>query len=96
MKFGIFGGAAAKRGEESLDSQGYGTLIDTVLEAEDLGYHSVFLVEHHFSGSGQISASLNLLTYLAAKTSNIRLGTASRYYRGTTPFWSLSWPPALI
>ena len=76
MKFGIFGGATAKRGEETLDSQGYGTLIDTVLEAEDLGYHSVFLVEHHFSGSGQISASLNLLTYLAAKTSNIRLGTA--------------------
>jgi alkanesulfonate monooxygenase SsuD/methylene tetrahydromethanopterin reductase-like flavin-dependent oxidoreductase (luciferase family) len=36
----------------------------------------VFLVEHHFTGFGQISATINFLTYLAAKTSTIRLGTA--------------------
>jgi alkanesulfonate monooxygenase SsuD/methylene tetrahydromethanopterin reductase-like flavin-dependent oxidoreductase (luciferase family) len=47
-----------------------------VLEAEALGFHSVFVVEHHFTGVGQVSASLNLLSYLAARTSRIRLGTA--------------------
>ncbi len=76
MKFGLFGGATARRGDESPDSQGYGGLIDLVQEADALGYHSVFLVEHHFTGAGQVSATLNLLTYLAAKTERIRLGTA--------------------
>lgn len=76
MKFGLFGGAVARRGEESADSQGYGGFIDTVIEAEQLGFESIFIVEHHFSGGGQLSSSLNLLSYLAAKTSRIRLGTA--------------------
>ena len=30
-----------------------------VLRAEELGFHSVFVVEHHFTGVGQLSASLN-------------------------------------
>ncbi len=58
------------------DSHGYLQLIDGVTEAERLGFHSIFLVEHHFTGAAQISASLNMLTFLAARTSRIRLGTA--------------------
>jgi alkanesulfonate monooxygenase SsuD/methylene tetrahydromethanopterin reductase-like flavin-dependent oxidoreductase (luciferase family) len=77
MKFGLFGGATARRGGVASDSnQGYRDFIDYVVEAEELGFHSVFLVEHHFTGYGQVSASLNLLTFLAARTSRIRLGTA--------------------
>ena len=34
------------------------------------------MVEHHFTGFGQVSASLNLLTWVAARTSTLRLGTA--------------------
>jgi alkanesulfonate monooxygenase SsuD/methylene tetrahydromethanopterin reductase-like flavin-dependent oxidoreductase (luciferase family) len=34
------------------------------------------VVEHHFTGFGQVSASLNLLTWVAANTSTLRLGTA--------------------
>jgi alkanesulfonate monooxygenase SsuD/methylene tetrahydromethanopterin reductase-like flavin-dependent oxidoreductase (luciferase family) len=33
-------------------------------------------VEHHFTGFGQISATLNLLTFIAARTTTLRLGTA--------------------
>jgi alkanesulfonate monooxygenase SsuD/methylene tetrahydromethanopterin reductase-like flavin-dependent oxidoreductase (luciferase family) len=89
MKFGLFGGATAKGGghnapedgarlgySRSDDSHGYGQLIDGVVQAERLGFHSIFLVEHHFTGSAQISASLNLLTFIAARTTTIRLGTA--------------------
>jgi alkanesulfonate monooxygenase SsuD/methylene tetrahydromethanopterin reductase-like flavin-dependent oxidoreductase (luciferase family) len=36
----------------------------------------VFLVEHHFTGFGQVSATINFLTFLAAKTTTLRLGTA--------------------
>lgn len=75
MKFGLFGGATARR-EDTADSQGYHRFVDYVIEAEDLGFYSTFLVEHHFTGIGQVSASLQLLSYLAARTSTIRLGTA--------------------
>jgi alkanesulfonate monooxygenase SsuD/methylene tetrahydromethanopterin reductase-like flavin-dependent oxidoreductase (luciferase family) len=34
------------------------------------------VVEHHFTGLGQVSASLNLLTWVAARTKTLRLGTA--------------------
>jgi alkanesulfonate monooxygenase SsuD/methylene tetrahydromethanopterin reductase-like flavin-dependent oxidoreductase (luciferase family) len=76
MRFGIFGGATRASGGPPGDSQGYHEYIDYVLEAEQLGYDGVYLVEHHFTGRGQLSASLGLLTYLAARTSRIRLGTA--------------------
>jgi len=76
MKFGLFGGAKSS-GEGSVgDSLGYQKYIDYVLYAEELGYHSVFVVEHHFTGVGQLSASLNFLSYLAGRTRRIRLGTA--------------------
>ena len=76
MRFGLFGGATAKPSNATTDSQLYGEFIDYVCEAEELGFHSIFLVEHHFTGMAQVSASLVLLTYLAGKTSRIRLGTA--------------------
>jgi alkanesulfonate monooxygenase SsuD/methylene tetrahydromethanopterin reductase-like flavin-dependent oxidoreductase (luciferase family) len=75
MKFGLFGGARA-RGGPAGDSEGYHEFIRYIVAAEELGFSSVFLVEHHFTGFGQVSASLNLLSYLAARTEKIRLGTA--------------------
>ncbi len=82
MRFGLFGGARTKRGPAGGshaglgDSHSYRGFIDYVVEAERLGFSSVFLVEHHFTGQGQVSASLALLAYLAARTQRIRLGTA--------------------
>src|SRR5438105_5677957 len=77
MKFGLFGSAQAKRGGSDIDSgQGFRDFIEYNVEAEALGYSSSFVVEHHFTGFGQVSASLNLLTFLAARTSTLRLGTA--------------------
>ena len=77
MKFGLFGGASATDQNTVTDSsKNYHHFIDYVCEAERLGFHSVFMVEHHFTGFNQISASLNFLSYLAACTNKIRLGTA--------------------
>src|SRR5438093_1008546 len=76
MRFGLFGGARTDPGEQASDSRIYGDYVDYICEAEALGFHSVFLVEHHFTGFGQISATLNFLTFLAAKTTTLRLGTA--------------------
>jgi len=77
MRFGLFGSAQARRsGPDTDSSQGFHEFIDNNVEAEALGYYSTFLVEHHFTGFGQVSASLNLLTWLGARTRHLRLGTA--------------------
>ena len=77
MQFGMFGSAQARRGGPNDDSgAGFREFVDRNIEAEALGYHSTFLVEHHFTGFGQVSASLNLLTWIGARTRTLRLGTA--------------------
>ena len=77
MRFGLFGSATARHGGPDVDSgQGYRQFVEYNVDAEALGYHSTFLVEHHFTGFGQVSASLALLTWVAAKTRTLRLGTA--------------------
>jgi alkanesulfonate monooxygenase SsuD/methylene tetrahydromethanopterin reductase-like flavin-dependent oxidoreductase (luciferase family) len=76
MQFGLFGGARTKRGVGLEDSQGYESFIEYVTEADRLGFKQLFMVEHHFTGQGQVSASMTVLAYLAAKTRHIRLGTA--------------------
>jgi alkanesulfonate monooxygenase SsuD/methylene tetrahydromethanopterin reductase-like flavin-dependent oxidoreductase (luciferase family) len=76
LSFGLFGGARAAGTGPDADSHGYRQFIDYVIAAEALGFESLFVVEHHFTGVGQVSASLNLLSFLAARTRRIRLGTA--------------------
>src|SRR5439155_887127 len=55
MRFGLFGGARTDPGEQADDSRIYTDYIDYICEAEALGFHSVFLVEHHFTGFGRVS-----------------------------------------
>jgi len=77
MQFGLFGSAAARRGGPEFDSaEGFRDFLEYNIEAEALGFHSTFVVEHHFTGYGQVSATLNLLTWLGARTRRLRLGTA--------------------
>jgi Luciferase-like monooxygenase len=76
MRFGLFGGAQAPRTPRGGAGRGFGEYIETNVEAERLGFYSTFLVEHHFSGSGQVSAPLDLLSWVAARTRSIRVGTA--------------------
>jgi alkanesulfonate monooxygenase SsuD/methylene tetrahydromethanopterin reductase-like flavin-dependent oxidoreductase (luciferase family) len=80
MRFGLFGSAAARRPTASdgeFDSaEGFRDFIEYNVEAEGLGFAGTFVVEHHFTGYGQVSATLNLLTWLGARTTTLRLGTA--------------------
>src|SRR5580698_2569396 len=81
MRFGLFGSAAARRpssadAAEFDSAEGFRDFIDYNVEAEGLGFHGTFVVEHHFTGYGQVSATLNLLTWLGARTTTLRLGTA--------------------
>src|SRR5438067_2133198 len=81
MRFGLFGSAAARRpnlseAAEFDSSEGFRDFIEYNVEAEALGFHGSFVVEHHFTGYGQVSATINLLTWLGARTRTLRLGTA--------------------
>ena len=81
MQFGLFGSASARRGSGEFDStEGYHDFIEYNVEAEALGFRSTFCVEHHFTGYGQVSATLNLLTWLGARTKTLRL-RCRRYAR---------------
>src|SRR5258706_12839851 len=75
MRFGLFGSAQAPRDAAAL-ARGYHDFVEWNVEAAPLGYHASFLVEHHFTGLGQVSASLTLLTWVAARTRTLRVGTA--------------------
>lgn len=56
MRFGLFGGAQARRGDGD-PARGLRDYVDTCVEAEALGFDSSFLVEHHFSSSHQLKPS---------------------------------------
>ena len=45
--------------------------------AEELGFHSLFLPEHHFGGPASIPSPLLLLASVAARTRTLKLGTTS-------------------
>ena len=77
MQFGIFGSAQASTQDLGPETgQGFRDYLDYAVEAEALGYRSSFLVEHHFTGWNQVSATLMLQTALAMRTTTLRLGTA--------------------
>src|SRR3984893_8007578 len=77
MKFGLFTSAQANSNDLPAETgQGFRDYLDFNVEAEALGFYSSFLVEHHFTGWNQVSATLMLLTCLAMRTTALRLGPA--------------------
>jgi alkanesulfonate monooxygenase SsuD/methylene tetrahydromethanopterin reductase-like flavin-dependent oxidoreductase (luciferase family) len=78
MRFGLFGSAQTYTGDLGAGvGQGFRDYTEYNVEAEALGYVSAFLVEHHFTGWNQVSATLNVLTWVAARTKTLRVGTAT-------------------
>ena len=77
MRFGLFCSPKADiPGFGPETGRGFFDYLDFNVEAEALGFHSSFSVEHHFSGWNQVSSTLMLLTALAMRTTTLRLGTA--------------------
>ncbi len=77
MQFGLFCSPKADSGSLGPETgQGFRDYLDFNVEAEALGFHSSFSVEHHFTGWNQVSATLMLLMALAMRTKTLRLGTA--------------------
>jgi alkanesulfonate monooxygenase SsuD/methylene tetrahydromethanopterin reductase-like flavin-dependent oxidoreductase (luciferase family) len=74
MKFGLF--QSVQLPEPGAQVQYYQEALQQVRWAEQLGFHSVWFTEHHFSRHGIVPASLTVLAYLAGVTTSTRPGTA--------------------
>lgn len=74
MKFGLFHTVQWPEGTEARDR--IRESLAQAIHAEALGFHSVWMTEHHFTRHGITGDNLGLLAHLAASTERIRLGTA--------------------
>jgi len=54
----------------------YARAVEQAQAAETLGFRNVWLGEHHFSTYGYLSRPLQLASYIAAKTTRLRVKTA--------------------
>jgi len=54
----------------------YTRAIDMAQAAEALDFRNIWLAEHHFSTYGYLSRPAQLATFIAAKTTRLRVGTA--------------------
>jgi alkanesulfonate monooxygenase SsuD/methylene tetrahydromethanopterin reductase-like flavin-dependent oxidoreductase (luciferase family) len=54
----------------------YNESLDQASWAEELGFHSVWLSEHHFTDDGYMPSIPSALAAIAARTRRVRLGTA--------------------
>ncbi|WP_026713506.1 LLM class flavin-dependent oxidoreductase [Flavobacterium daejeonense] len=54
----------------------YEDFLKIAVKVEDLGFDSIWTVEHHFSGHSPVPNGITLLSYLAGATKKIILGTS--------------------
>jgi alkanesulfonate monooxygenase SsuD/methylene tetrahydromethanopterin reductase-like flavin-dependent oxidoreductase (luciferase family) len=74
MKFGLFTHIPWPEGKEP--RQLFEEITEQAVLGDELGFDSIWLAEHHFTRYGLGSSSLVVASSIAARTRNIRLGTA--------------------
>jgi alkanesulfonate monooxygenase SsuD/methylene tetrahydromethanopterin reductase-like flavin-dependent oxidoreductase (luciferase family) len=77
MKFGYFTLSDNHYADNSRDANRFvADILDETVYADELGYHSAWIGEHHFNSLGVLSCPDLVLTYAAARTRHIRLAPA--------------------
>src|SRR5260370_42181242 len=72
MDFGLF--FLMQRDGQWSEQAVYPSGLEKMLAAEPLGYHSVWIAEHHFNDYGLCPAPPVLASFVAARTTSLRLG----------------------
>ena len=75
MKFALFILASWTEKETSAQGRIYGEALEQIEYAEELGFDSVWIAEHHSSRYGICPSLMPMVTYVAARTKRIRIGT---------------------
>ena len=84
MNFGMFTDFHVRRGNTQAES--FDESFDQVMEAERLGFDTVWLAEHHFSPERAVVASpMIVASAICAKTERIRIGLAVQVLPLTNP-----------
>ncbi len=73
MKVGLTYSISAPK--DSTVAEGFRDTLEQVVLAEELGYDHAFVSEHHFLKNDMLPSPLIAISYLAAKTQRIKLGT---------------------
>ena len=89
MKFALFILASWAEEDPGEQRRIYGEALDQVQYAEELGFDSVWVAEHHSSRYGIFPSLMPIVNYLAAKTNIYGLGLGLAYYHFIILF---SWP----
>ena len=74
MELGLFLEFPVREG--SSENEAFKESFALVDQAEELGVHSVWLAEYHFNPGRVLSSPITISSAIAARTQNIRLGTA--------------------
>ncbi len=69
MDFGLF--FLMQRDDAWSERAVYDSALEQMLAAESLGYHSVWIAEHHFSDYGLCPAPPVLASFVAARTATL-------------------------
>lgn len=75
MNFGLLMSFRNSSRNELSYSELYRRHVDLAVEAEDMGYDTIWLTEHHFVDDGYSPSMLPLAAAIAARTKKIRIGT---------------------
>ena len=75
MHVGLATGFAYQGRNSGSDTDFIREEVDNLVMAEELGYDSVWITEHHFTDYSMSNDPLQLLTYLAGRTKRVKLGT---------------------
>jgi len=75
MHVGLATGFAHQRGDAYPDAQFIREELENLVLAEELGFDSVWITEHHFTDYSMSNDPLQLLSYLAGRTKRVKLGT---------------------
>ena len=75
MKFALFILASWTEKDTKAQSRIYGEAVEQAQYAEEMGFDSVWIAEHHSSRYGSFPSLMPIVTYLAARTTKIRIGT---------------------
>lgn len=75
MHIGLATGFAHQRGNDYPDVQFIQEELENLVLAEELGFDSVWITEHHFTDYSMSNDPLQLLSYIAGRTKRIKLGT---------------------
>ena len=75
MHVGLATGFAYQGRSSGTDADFIREEVENLVMADELGFDSVWMTEHHFTDYSMSNDPLQLLTYIAGKTRHVKLGT---------------------